>query len=127
MSASYNPQIQPVSAEWLSLDESDRSLLVLNSHVGLMGRGQRAKAHAAMHVLVENQLALGFEPTVQAVERLQLEGLSRHDSVHAVALVVAEHIFNVARLPAGADAEALQSELTQNVERLTAKSWLAER
>jgi hypothetical protein len=125
VSTSYNPEVQPFPTDWLAIDESERSQLVVNSHVGLMGRGKRAKAHAAMHVVVENQLALGVEATVRAIERLGLEGLSRHESIHAIASVLAEYMFNISRLPPGTDPQALQFELNQSMDRLDAKSWFA--
>jgi hypothetical protein len=43
-----------------------------------------AQLHAVIHVVVENQLALGEEVVVETLARLQREGLGRHDGVHAI-------------------------------------------
>jgi hypothetical protein len=99
--------------------------MVATFHMVNRLRSGSKKAHAAMHVVVENQVAMGFGPTVRAMERLQNGGLSRHDAVHAVASVVAEHLHS---LMSGGQTEASQtqqSRLNAAIERLDAKSWLA--
>lgn len=78
--------------------------------------------HASMHVIIENQVAMGDElPVRRTIERLMGEGLDRHDAVHAVGNVLAAHI--TATLQAGAPNNAAFNEA---VERLTAESWRAE-
>ena len=58
-------------------------------------------AHAAFHVVVENQVALGDETPVQAtLVRLMAEGLDRHDAVHAIGSVLASHVFDLFKTPA---------------------------
>ncbi|MDV7400601.1 hypothetical protein RZS08_54805, partial [Arthrospira platensis SPKY1] len=64
-----------------------------------------AKAHAAIHVIVENQVAMGFGPTVRAVARLQTQGLSRHDSLHAVGSVLSGYMFEAMHEPAEVDSQ----------------------
>jgi hypothetical protein len=53
--------------------------------------------------------------------RLQSDGLSRHDAVHAIASVVAEHIHDL--FNAKADARNSYAIYNAAVERLTAKRW----
>ena len=48
-----------------------------------------------MHVIVENQLALGERAVVDTLARLQAEGLDRHDAVHAIGSVLAEHFYKL--------------------------------
>jgi hypothetical protein len=78
--------------------------------------------HATMHVIIENQVAMGDEPPVRrTIERLMGEGLDRHDAVHAVGSVLAAHITDT--LKAGAPNNEAYNEA---VERLTAEIWRAE-
>jgi hypothetical protein len=45
---------------------------------------------------VEAQIALGAEtPAGRIAERLISEGLDRHDAIHAIGMVLAEHIYDV--------------------------------
>ena len=74
-----------------------------------------------MHVVVENQLALNDEPVVRALDRLRKEGLSRHDAVHAIGSVVAEHIYDLLKHK---DApETSRARYYAAVERLTVATW----
>ena len=80
------------------------------------------KAHAAMHVVVENQIALGDEIPVRAtLDRLMGEGLDRHEAIHAISLVLAEHMYDLlqAREPETQRIESYYAAL----ERLTADYW----
>lgn len=55
--------------------------------------GSAMKYDPLIHVVVENQIALGDEiPVRRAVQRLMSEGLDRHDSIHAVGSVLIGHI-----------------------------------
>ncbi|MEO3693535.1 hypothetical protein [Roseateles paludis] len=82
-----------------------------------------AKAHAAMHVIVENQIASVFGPTVRAMARLQGQGLSRHDAIHAIGSVVAEFMFMALRQPQDTDVGSLQAHVNAAIERLDAEAW----
>jgi hypothetical protein len=57
--------------------------------------------------------------------RLTAEGLTRHESVHAIASVVAEHVYDLSS--GKADASDSQAIYNATVERLTAKelAWLS--
>jgi hypothetical protein len=50
-----------------------------------------ADAHATIHVVVENQVALGEAVVIDALARLRADGLTRLDAVHAVGTVLAGH------------------------------------
>lgn len=80
-----------------------------------------ARLHAALHVVVENQLAANDEPVVRALARLMKEGLTRHDAVHAIGSVAARHIFAVLKAKDGA--EFSQARYYADVERLTRAKW----
>ncbi len=45
------------------------------------------KFHAVSHAIVETQIAQGYGPSKRAIARLQSEGLSRHEALHAIAAV----------------------------------------
>ncbi len=120
----YDPSIAPQAAEWLSLGEHERIRLALNYHVAKRAKAKSLKAHAVLHAVVENQVAMGFGPTVKAIERLQTEGLSRHDAVHAIASVLADHMHAAARSQEAQDPQAFQVSINTSIEQLTAESWL---
>ncbi len=118
----YNPDKSPNPAEWLALDEQLRIMLVETYHRKARVKLPDSRLHATFHSIVENQLAENLAPVVRAIARLRKEGLSRHDAVHAVGSVLAEHLND---LMSGKlkpqDSEVVYSAA---VDRLTAKAWL---
>jgi hypothetical protein len=120
----YDPSTQPESSTWLSWPESERLRLAVNFHSVHRLKARNGKAHAAMHVVVENQIASGFGPTVRAMARLQQQGLTRHDALHAVGSVVAEHLHQMMSAEPAADAEPVQRRLNHAIEQLDAPTWL---
>jgi hypothetical protein len=91
----YDPDQTPNPKEWLALDEQIRLGLVEDYHHQKRIKLPSLTAHAAFHGIVENQLAENFEPAVRAMTRLTMEGLTRHEAVHAIASVVAEYIHDL--------------------------------
>ena len=54
------------------------------------------RVHAALQAIVETQVAMGDETEAQAtLIRLLSEGLDRHDAIHAIGDVLAEHMYNL--------------------------------
>jgi hypothetical protein len=81
------------------------------------------RVHAAIHVIVENQVALGTEiPTQKTLERLKREGLSRHDAVHAIGSVLAGYMFDL--IKHGAKDQDVNANYYCQLEELTAEAWL---
>jgi hypothetical protein len=119
----YDPGCVPEPESWLELDEQERIALVEKYHRVARIRLPNVTAHAALHVIVENQIALNLEPVVRAMHRLRKEGLSRHDAVHAIGSVLAEHLFDILKTGQNDDAAASQARYNAAVERLTAASW----
>ncbi len=118
----YDPQSPPDPGEWLRLDEAERIELVLRHHRRARVHLPNAHLHATIHVVVENQVALGDQfPARRTLERLQLEGLDRHDAVHAIGSVLAKHMYDLLRggPPGGDPNDPYRTEL----EALTAESW----
>jgi hypothetical protein len=62
---------------------------VLEHHAADGVKLPNARLHAALHVVVENQVAEGYPAVVRALERLAGQGLVRHAALHAIGNVVA--------------------------------------
>ena len=63
--------------------------VILPYHLEEFGEDDNLTAHAAVHGVVENQIAMGEEfPTRQTVERLMKEGIDWHEAIDAVGAVV---------------------------------------
>jgi hypothetical protein len=119
----YDPEIAPNAQAWLELDEQERISLAEKFHRKARISLPNAKAHAALHAVVENQLALGVGCVVRAIPRLVSQGLSRHDAVHAVASVVTEMLYERARSDATDTPEVVTARYEAAVERLSARGW----
>jgi len=113
----YDPDNAPDPAEWLALEELTRIQLAEEHHRLARTKLPNLKAHAVFHAIVENQVAENLDPVVRAMTRLTAEGLNRHEAVHAIALVVAEHIHDL--FNAKADVDNSQAIYYAAVERLS--------
>jgi hypothetical protein len=121
----YDPDVAPDVEAWNALDDDEKRMLVESHHRRARVELPNLRVHAIMHVVIENQVALGDElPVRRAIERLMGEGLDRHDAVHAVASVLAGHMHDLAKGGIG-EVEA-PAAYNAAVERLTAASWYAE-
>lgn len=120
--SSYDPDRAPNPEQWLALDERERIHLAEEYHRAKRIKLPNAAAHAVFHAIVENQLAENLEPVVRAMARLTAEGLSRHESIHAIASVLAEHINEL--FSGKADEQHSAAVYCAAVERLTARAWL---
>ena len=119
----YNPEHMSEPESWLELDEQERILLIETYHRGARIKLPNVTAHALLHAIVENQIALNLDPVVRAMHRLGKEGLTRHNAVHAIGSVVAEHLFDILKKNQNDDSAALQARYYAAVERLSAASW----
>lgn len=119
----YDPDTPPIPEEWLALDEQVRTLLVQQYHRdNRIPVPKRARVvHAVLHAAVENQLALGDPPVVEALDRLRKEGLSRHEAINAISSVL------VRTLNGAMDGDVTDESATEDyyagVARLTKQSW----
>jgi hypothetical protein len=118
----YDPDVGPNAAEWLALTELDRTVQVEDYHRRRNVKLPNAKLHATIHVIVENQIALGEGVVIDTIMRLQGEGLTRHESVHAIATILTEHLFAIMKdeVPASVD---LNERYFAGLRQLTADSW----
>ena len=88
----YDPTVPPKPIEWLALDEGEQIALVEKYHRRAGIDLPNATLHALIHTAVERQLAAQVAAVVDALQRLQAEGLDRHDAIHAIGAVLAEHM-----------------------------------
>ena len=121
---SYDPDRAPASADWLATDEGERIELVSAYHRRERIKVPNAQLHAVIHVIVENQLALGEEVVINALARLQTEALSRHEALHAIGSVLAGDLYELMR--EGADTGDIYSRYLERLEKLTAAQWRAD-
>lgn len=117
----YDPDHAPNPEEWIALDEQVRIHLAEEYHRAKRIKLPNVKAHAVFHAIVENQIAENFESVVRTLARLTTEGLSRHESIHAIASVLAEHINEL--FNAKVDEKHSAAIYSAAVDRLTARGW----
>jgi hypothetical protein len=128
----YDPLVEPDPDDWLATDEQQRLDVIERYHRRAGITVERAGAHAAMHAIVENQIAEGDRyPVRRTLLRLMAEGLDRHEAIHAIASVLAFHLTEHLR---EADSQAPRNEQQSDrdfmapyfseLEKLTAESWL---
>lgn len=121
----YDPSESPKAEEWLATDEDERTAMVAAWHRRARVRLPSPRMHAMFHVIVENQLALGWEAVVEAEARLRGEGLSRHEAIHAIGSVVATDLFERMKAPDKVVAAEANAAYVEALKRLTAAGWRA--
>jgi hypothetical protein len=119
----YDPERGPEPEAWLELDEQERIVLIETWHRLARARLPDRTAHAVLHAIVENQIALNLEPVVRAMDRLGKQGLTRHDAVHAIASVVAGHLFDIVKTNRNEEPADSLAQYCAAVDRLTAAAW----
>ncbi len=122
----YDPLDAPGFEEWLALDEQERIALARDYHGRARIRVPNVAAHAAVHAIVETQIALGDEtPARRTAQRLMDEGLDRHEAIHAIGSVLVEFMTDLMKAPeSGGDPNVAYFAA---LERLTAANWLSAR
>lgn len=119
----YDPNVAPRASAWLALDEGERLLLVERYHEREDPELPNVRLHSSIHVIVENQLAEGIPASRDAFERVRRGGLNRHDAIHAVGTVVAEHLWSLLNEEAGEGDR--NAALERALHELTADQWRA--
>lgn len=112
----YDADRAPEPRAWKDATQEERLRAVEAHHRALTlphPPTPKARVHAALHIVVEDQLAAAAPPEVRrAVERLVAAGLTRHDALHAVGRVAADALdaaLSGGRFDAAAYARALDS------------------
>jgi hypothetical protein len=119
----YDPDRDLAADEWLDLDEQERMMLVEDYHRRHRIRMPNVEAHAVVHAIVENQLALAKPVVVATFARLRREGLDRHDAIHAIGSVLAGHLHSLLTNPKS-QAEPAE-RYHKALSRLSAAKWRA--
>jgi len=117
----YHASQTPGSDEWLELDESTRIDLVQHHHktAGIDFQKGAEELHAMIHVVVENQIAMGIDAVSAAISKLLRQGLSRHEAIHAIGAIISEDIFEIVN----SKQEFNKSRYRRRLDKLTAKRW----
>ncbi len=122
MAQAYDPLIVPDPDDWQSIGEDERIMLVMAYHQEAGVELPNEQVHAVVHVVVENQIALGDETAAQAtLERLVHEGLDRHEAIHAIGSVLVEFLQDIVD---GDAPEQVNERYNQELRKLTAAEWL---
>jgi hypothetical protein len=115
----YDPHQHIDSEAWQALDESERIESVLQYHRRNRIRLPNEMLHAIIHMIIENQVAIGDTfPAGAVLLRLMKEGLDRHEAVHAIGSVFCEQPYATLRTGVGCAEHYVES-----LNRLTAESW----
>lgn len=123
MLTKYDPDRAPDPQRWRAQNEMDLMDIVQRYHRRAGIRLPDERIHAALHVMVENQVALGAQtPVGEAVDRLMGEGMSRHDAIHAVGAVLDKHVFQAHSTGIPVSREAYYAD----IRAVTKEAWLAE-
>lgn len=118
----YSPSTAPVSEEWLAIDDGERLELVRTFHEA-EDNDLDEKAltiHSTIQVIVENQLALKVELLPETLEKLTRQGLSRHESLHAIGAIISGDIMAILK---GERTEFSPKQYRRKLEKITAKRW----
>jgi len=119
----YNPNKIVDAENWLALDEAIRIELVHDFHLNLdLELTEDAlRLHSSIHVIVENQLAMEVDLIPETFAKLTRQGLSRHETIHAIGAIISEDIFDLMK---GNTKEFSPKKYRRKLEKLTAKRWL---
>jgi hypothetical protein len=118
----YDPEVAPKAEEWLATDEAERIAAVEAYHRRHRIRLPRPTLHAAIHTVVESQLALGEPVVIDALARLRSEGLTRHEAVHATGMALADQIYDLLKDQPGGRLDA-NKPYFDRLKQLTAEPW----
>ena len=123
----YDASKAPDPQQWLELEELEHLDLVKRYHIrAKLPVGENERLHAAAHVIVETQVAMGDATAVPAtLDRLMREGLDRHDAIHAIGSVLVGIFFDVAKDPS--KQIDINAAYGRELSELTAESWRSQR
>ena len=117
----HNPNKQVDAEDWLEVDEDTHLREIVEFHQGLTEAEPESGwvLHSTLHCVVENQIALGTENVGETLAKLQRQGLSRHEAIHAIGAVVGEDLFEMSSDKRVWDG----TKYRRRLEKLSAKRW----
>lgn len=118
----YDPNKAPDPPEWQALSDVERIRLTRNFHQAARIKSKSLKLHAAIHVAVEDQIAMGYGPTCRTMARLQAEGLNRHEANHAIGSVLSQFSAELSN-PKSESQSNFNLRMNAAIESLTAAKW----
>jgi hypothetical protein len=124
----YDPEQAPDPARWKTVGEGERMDLVKQYHQRARIRLPKPNLHYAVHVVVENQIADGMPAVLRAMARLQEQGLSRHDALHAIASVAAHRVAEQLQAGQSGDedpqqAQTFEARYSAELDQFSAADW----
>lgn len=119
----YDPANSIDSQQWLALGEAEQIELVREFHAELEQDMpvEALTVHSSIHVIVENQLAMGVDLIPETIAKLTRQGLDRHEAIHAIGAIISEDIFDLLK---GNIKEFSSTKYRRKLEKITAKRWL---
>jgi len=120
----YDAHTPPNGPEWLTTGEEDRIRMVIDHHTAIGDVGDNARIHCTLHVIVENQIAMGgeMEPVRERLRQLMAQGLDRHNALHAICYLLARHMHWIAMSNQPGDHTP---RYLRELKRMTAQKWRA--
>jgi len=121
---SYDAHEQPHGLDWLGMGEEARLQLVIDYHTSIGDTGDNARTHCMLHVIVENQIAMGahMEPVRERLRQLMAQGMDRHEALHAICYVLIRHMNWIGLSNQKGDHDA---RYFREIKRMTAQKWRA--
>ncbi len=89
-------------------------------HAHNAARIKISKQHAWSHMLVEDRVLAGDRAVIRALQRLQGEGMSRHNAIHAIADLLIRFMRQQHAFPTPAEQSQAQRQLNAALDALTA-------
>jgi hypothetical protein len=117
----YDPDHAPEAGAWLALDESERIRRITACHTAAGITPPNARLHAALHAVVENQIAGEMAAVAETVARLGTEGLTRHEALHAVGSVLVSHLTTL--MGRRGTGKGAADDYFRELHALTAEGW----
>ena len=122
MISDYDPEVEPEPKLWLEAEESERVDAVLDYCEANEADLPDVNIHAHIHMAVETQVAMGDEiPVAETFRRLMTDGLSRHETIHAVGWVLSQHIFDAVHN--STDGVELDMQYYEKLRKFTVAQW----
>lgn len=95
----YDANKTPNRNEWLALDKTKQLTLIRDYHQNESMDDRALTSHCGMHAAVETQIAQNTPGVRDALGRLRKQGIDRHNAVHAIGLILLQHMRQVALNP----------------------------